>query len=62
MKIIMNPEVLIQYVSAFTRDIINIVKGKPHNFMKYNQLRVQLLNMDLILDISEHRLMDSVMR
>lgn len=27
--------------------------------MKYNWLRTQLSNMDLILDISEHRLMDS---
>ena len=59
MKIIMNLEAPIQYISAFTRDIVNIIKGKPHNFMKYNQLRAQLSNMDLILDISEHRLMDS---
>ena len=59
MKIIMNLEAPIQYISAFTRDIVNIIKGKPHNFMKYNWLRTQLSNMDLILDISEHRLMDS---
>lgn len=59
MKIIMNLELPVQYISAFTRDIANIIKGKPHNFMKYNKLKSQLLNMDLILDISEHGLMDS---
>lgn len=59
MKIIMNLEAPIQYISALTRDIVSIIKGKPHNFMKYNQLRAQLSNMDLILDISEHRLTDS---